>query len=719
MSDYYQQYLSSVAGTSGESPNQNPQDAQYQPQQPSSQMGNISPPVTTPYQNLGYFTGFPDPIMFQAPKPHSNRNRKKSTPGSDHVKHRRTRSGCYTCRSRRVKCDETHPICERCRKGKRDCVYPEPSSAKGQASGSGPSKDTTPLTQEPSPSSSQDEADEETERGLKLEPIIDEEEPSEGLSPASYSLTELRRTSTTSVSNAQRSGTRQSSETPSYDGTKSASPAVSTSTSASFTISFQVPDPALQHTVSRADWSHLPVDLQSHLQYYCENITHYNYGMVNDPDGFFRSILPSLAVQAGNEALLNAVVGFSAYHRTVRDPNGKIPDFLRYYNKSVTLLLGYLKRREKQSIATLLTILQLATIEEYFGDWVNLMGHQRAAFEILSRLFTPQTIMNSPTSRIMLTWYIRFDVFVGMLGGFETNLPRQWFSNVVQYSREQVEKDPQNIGWKTELHASALRLISRDMSILYAKGGRGEFSGEEFAVEHDRITKRLYEWKATLDPTLTDPNFLVTDFPYRVPLNEDNIVDPYKPGHLYRFPLFSTTMLTAEWHSILVMHKSQEAFALQQKPSEELSTLAHNICEIFEGVQLYPSAPNGALIPIQACLAIAALFLPRENRYHMWLRRKYALLESLGYVFPLTIRSRMAEIFRDPSCKEWWLPNDEGLSPVLRSIRAFADERNANPVSQQTESLREMSSIFAKMRIDHEGEGISSPGGSNSGTSSL
>lgn len=80
----------------------------------------------------------------------------------------------------------------------------------------------------------------------------------------------------------------------------------------------------------------------------------------------------------------------------------------------------------------------------------------------------------------------------------------------------------------------------------------------------------------------------------------------------------------------------------------------------------------------------------------------------------------MAEIFREPSCIQWWLPNDEGLSPVLRSIRAFADERNANPVSQQTESLREISAIFAKMRLDPEHEGVSSPGGeSNSGASSF
>ena len=31
------------------------------------------------------------------------RVRRRPPPGSDQVKHRRTRSGCYTCRSRRVK----------------------------------------------------------------------------------------------------------------------------------------------------------------------------------------------------------------------------------------------------------------------------------------------------------------------------------------------------------------------------------------------------------------------------------------------------------------------------------------------------------------------------------------------------------------------------------------------------------------------------------------
>ncbi|GLA48024.1 hypothetical protein AnigIFM63604_003054 [Aspergillus niger] len=35
----------------------------------------------------------------------------------------RTRTGCWACRSRRVKCDETHPVCRRCARNNRCCEY--------------------------------------------------------------------------------------------------------------------------------------------------------------------------------------------------------------------------------------------------------------------------------------------------------------------------------------------------------------------------------------------------------------------------------------------------------------------------------------------------------------------------------------------------------------------------------------------------------------------
>ncbi|RYP80966.1 hypothetical protein DL770_006042 [Monosporascus sp. CRB-9-2] len=658
MSDYYHQYLP-FAGDNGEE--LDPQDAHNQPLTPTVPHGDADPQMPPRLQSLGYFTGFPDPILFQPSKTQSSRGRKKSVPGMDHVKHRRTRSGCYTCRSRRVKCDETHPICDRCRKGKRDCVYPEPPNSKGST---GPSQlRESSFSRRGSPDSDPDEAEEGTETGARLGSIPDEE-PNQLPTPPAKSAARSQKTNTALAFDSEGS-TRRSSETPSLEGTKSTSPSMSISTTASLTPYLQMPDPMLHISSGPPDWSDLAPDFKFYLKYFRNNISVGHYGMNHDPDNFFRSFLPGIAVQNGNDALLNAVVGFAAYHYTVQNPNGKIEDFLQYYNRSVTLLLSSFRKRQKQSVATLMTILQLATIE---------------------------TATQSSISCTLLNWYVRYDVSVGMMAGFETALPQEWFSATVKFS--------------------VFRMISMDMSLLNAKGRLGEMSSEDFSAEHSRITSRLYEWRKNLDPAITDSNYLVTDFGQKQPLKDD-IVNPYKPGYLYEFPLFRTTTLIAEWDSVILMHNSQETIALQQEPSDELKKCAMEICEIFETVEKWPEAPKGVLMHLQPCLAIAALFLPRDSRHHMWVRRKYALIEKLGYIFPSIVRARMAEMFHDPTCEDWWLPNEEGLTPVLRSIRAFANERNTNPVSEQTENVREISAIFAKMRIDREEIRFPSPGDSS------
>lgn len=39
---------------------------------------------------------------------------------------RRTKTGCLTCRKRRIKCDEAHPTCRNCQKSKRECMGYDP-----------------------------------------------------------------------------------------------------------------------------------------------------------------------------------------------------------------------------------------------------------------------------------------------------------------------------------------------------------------------------------------------------------------------------------------------------------------------------------------------------------------------------------------------------------------------------------------------------------------
>lgn len=82
-------------------------------------------------------------------------------------KYTRSKTGCLTCRVKKVKCDESKPICVRCSHGQRDCTWPEgvptrkkPASRKDSveadarpstADSSGLSEGSAPSTREHSP----------------------------------------------------------------------------------------------------------------------------------------------------------------------------------------------------------------------------------------------------------------------------------------------------------------------------------------------------------------------------------------------------------------------------------------------------------------------------------------------------------------------------------------------------------------------------------------
>lgn len=284
-------------------------------------------------------------------------------------------------------CDEAHPICESktwfspkfpalisciqtgCKKGGRDCVYPETSTSSKTAS-SGSSKTAQSASRE-SPGSSSDEYDEEG-GPERLEAIPDGDEGHEDPSEAQSSSNPTAQPSSISQSTiGQKATARQSSETPSLDQDKGASPTPSTEGSVGYAAYQTVGASRVKKTsVSlpadsdnlRSDWSHLPPDLQFYLAYFYENVTHLHYSLKTDGNNnFLRTLFLDAALR--NEALLHAVVGFSAFQLTLHNPEGKIQDFLQYYNKAVSLLLNSLKKGEKHSTGTLLTILQLATIE--------------------------------------------------------------------------------------------------------------------------------------------------------------------------------------------------------------------------------------------------------------------------------------------------------------------------------------------------------------------
>ena len=60
----------------------------------------------------------------------------------------------------------------------------------------------------------------------------------------------------------------------------------------------------------------------------------------------------------------------------------------------------------------------------------------------------------------------------------------------------------------------------------------------------------------------------------------------------------------------------------------------------------------------------------------------------------------MAELWDIPEIHHWWLPNDEGYPPIIRSIREFIEDRTMKTRDQPSEDLREIKGILSKMTID-------------------
>ncbi|KAI4708231.1 hypothetical protein J4E89_006853 [Alternaria sp. Ai002NY15] len=117
---------------------QDGQQPQAQPQQPPQPMGSPLPP---PQHGMPQYYPHPahaqqGPPMMGNMGPQFNAMRYQLPPQGDqrvlsggrHKKEikRRTKTGCLTCRKRRIKCDEAHPMCRNCQKSKRECLGYDP-----------------------------------------------------------------------------------------------------------------------------------------------------------------------------------------------------------------------------------------------------------------------------------------------------------------------------------------------------------------------------------------------------------------------------------------------------------------------------------------------------------------------------------------------------------------------------------------------------------------
>ncbi|MCJ1295367.1 hypothetical protein MMC34_006929 [Xylographa carneopallida] len=588
-----------------------------------------------------------------------------------------------------------------CAKGSRECNYPEPLSATKSASGSklGQTHDTIPEDDE---SSSEDYDEEDIDLSpTAAQGTLESHSTRKIQPPGSNNRSTSQKQSLQNIGQvfaapAPTSKFKEKSLSPPAEDSSAFSKSRSTSTTFDSLGHTSSVSPGASQEISQ--WSHLDKDIQRLLHYHQTHLTFHHYFFKHGGAHFVHTTLLETALEY--KPLLYALVGFAAFHETTKNPNGKIGDFLEWYNKSVMKLLKYLKAGRKHNEATLLTILQLAAFEEYLGDWVNLLSHQKAAYEMLLEIYTPDTIMQTETSRKILGWYTRFDIFAGLMSGDKTVLSREWIAASEVFYTTLANKEPGNLDYQIESNIAIHRLIAIDMTLLFARLPRGDISMSDFHVENDLIARRICNLKQQLAPVLAKDEYRVWTFDNVPERDPNDIVDPYVPGLLFHGPLFTVNYIKINWYAIETMHRYQTSAILQQPPPPDLYRLALEQCRLLEAIEYWSGSPAGAVLPAQASLAMNCLFLPRDEKHIMWCRRKLAKIESMGYIYPSTFRTKIAELWALPEIEHWWLPHEEGYPPIIKSIRAFIEERTRAPRDQGSEDVRNIKGMFAKLGLD-------------------
>ena len=70
------------------------------------------------------------------------------------------------------------------------------------------------------------------------------------------------------------------------------------------------------------------------------------------------------------------------------------------------------------------------------------------------------------------------------------------------------------------------------------------------------------------------------------------------------------------------------------------------------------------------------------------------------YIFPASLRSKLADTWGEPSIHRWWLPDEESCPPIIRAMRTFTEERTLKPRSQLGEDIRAMKAVFSRFSLD-------------------
>lgn len=195
------------------------------------------------------------------------------------------------------------------------------------------------------------------------------------------------------------------------------------------------------------------------------------------------------------------------------------------------------------------------------------------------------------------------------------------------FYQEKCLEEPAEVLWKVYERTSAFRLILHSMASFFALRPNAPPRSDALR-QYDDLTRRLIEWRQNWDASLTDSRYGVI---LSSPAGEADFAKSSEPGVLFDNPIFSSSICTAEWHSMMMVHLSHHPENLPGDP-QEMRKHAYGACQVIGAVSQWDRAPPGALSMLHSILLVALKFLPQDEQHRFWVRRKLALIEATGYV---------------------------------------------------------------------------------------
>ena len=238
--------------------------------------------------------------------------------------------------------------------------------------------------------------------------------------------------------------------------------------------------------------------------------------------------------------------------------------------------------------------------------------------------------MQDETSRQIIAWYIRFDLFAGMMSGNETSLSREWFLAYLEYSNEACKEHPQDVRTAFDEYFATSRLLATDAANLMAARAKQKMSLEEFVRQCIQLLQQFSNHRNHLETAFTHRASYVKSLPDAPPASDGDITDYRTPDFLYGGELFPMNYVLLDFYTFELVFKCS-FYKEQDLPSTpDMTATALKVCKLAEAIHYCDEALPGAILCCQTSLGAGSLFLPKDHKHIDWCRRMFALIEQLG-----------------------------------------------------------------------------------------